>query len=59
MLNLDNPQTKHIFRAAAIQDRIREHLVKIETSNNADATVRYQEIVDSIIAELRNLNDEH
>ena len=60
MLDLHDPQTQHIFRAAIVEDEIRAHLVAIrQGGDRTERASRYQDIVSRIIPELRRLNDGH
>ncbi|MDA7418007.1 hypothetical protein PGB34_16710 [Xenophilus arseniciresistens] len=60
MLDLGHPHTQHIFRASAIQDRIRVHIRHIkEGAEPADCARRFEDIAQRIIPELHQLNRDH
>ena len=55
----NKPDTKAVFQAAAIQEKIREHLHGIKNANPAEIAMRYAEIINTQIPALRTLNSEH
>ena len=55
----NQPETKYVFQAAAIQEKIREHLHGIKNANPAEIGMRYGEIINTHIPALRVLNVEH
>lgn len=61
MLNLDNPKTEHIFRAAVLEDQIRDALTQMqEQEPDAEQIEALKaEITDSILPELHQLNRDH
>jgi len=60
MLDLSDPQTQHIFRAAALEDEIRKQLVAIKKDvMGSEHSSRYLDIVSRVIPALRRLNEEH
>lgn len=60
MLDLRDPLTQYVFRAAALEDEIRAHLVAVRRGGDgADHESRYQNIISRVIPDLRRLNSEH
>lgn len=60
MLDPRDPQSEHVFHAAALEERIRAHLAAIQRDiGGHDMEWRYREIIEGIIPELRRLNEEH
>ncbi len=59
MLDLNHPQTEHIFVAARIEDEIRAHLVAMRDSSIKDKDARIMEITDTLIPKLHEMNNKH
>ncbi|RDH43708.1 hypothetical protein [Zooshikella ganghwensis] len=58
MLDFESPNTDYIFKAAALEDRIRALLVQIKSTPGTNQSSAREEIVDRWIPELRALNRE-
>lgn len=56
---LDNPKTEYIFKAAVLEDQIREILNQTQDMPPEQANELMAQITDEVIPQLRQLNDEH
>jgi hypothetical protein len=60
MLDLDHPQTKHVFAASRIEEKIRAHLLAMKKSTDqVEKHGHAQEILSVLVPELHSLNREH
>lgn len=60
MLDLDHPQTKYVFKASAIEDKIRAELLAMrEAKGSAELIGRQERIQFVLTLELLELNKNH
>lgn len=61
MLDLDNPKTEYIFKAAVLEDQIRDVLTRMQgqEEDREQIDALKAEITDSILPELHQLNQDH
>ena len=59
MLDLSDPQSKHIFAAAKLEDEIRSRLLAWRNANAGECLSAPREIQDVYLPALRELNRKH
>lgn len=59
MLDLDNPKTEYIFKAAVLEDQIRDVLSQMQEQGPEQQDELRAEITDTILPELHQLNHDH
>ncbi|WP_159567513.1 hypothetical protein [Budvicia diplopodorum] len=59
MLDLDNPKTEYIFKAAVLEDQIRDVLSQMQDRGPEQQDELKADITDRILPELRQLNQDH